>query len=735
LAHLTRHFQHATKEKGRDTVPAILRRALVLVAALVLSARAPALAQTTGPSAADDPIVRLPTIRVIAPEPLGAPPRATSTPSRIDVLRGDDLDRSRPTVLPYALERLPGVTLQNEQGNAFQPDLTLRGFTASPVTGLSQGVSVFLDGVRINEPTVEEVNFDLLPREDIERVEIVRGPAVLFGRNTLGGAINIVTRRGGPTREVTPEIAVGSFLHREYRLRAGGELAPLDYALTFNEAREDGYRDRTRSRLTRLFGKLGLHGGDTDATVSYQWADNRIEQAGSLPERDARRHPTRNFTGGDFFAPHLNFASVNIEHTVASSLVVGLNGFLRHLSTEQFNVSAIAADSRVRTETLSSGGVMQLKHRTEILGRPNTLVAGAEFTRHLIRSRTFEEEAGERSREADVSDLADAIGVFAQNALTVLRDPFGPESSVVITLAGRWDHLRHDIEDKLGGPSGGQHTFSRPTPRAGVNINVTRAVGIYASYSEGFRAPAFLELTCAGPGAICPGLQVGVAPDPPLEPVKAKSYEIGIRVRPLPWLETDASAFRTDLEDDIFAVAPGGGTGVFFQNIGRTRREGVEAGVRARGRTLETFVNYSFVRATFQDTAQLATPLPPGTQTVRPGDSFAAVPNHRINVGVDYRPWPWLTVSADAHYVSSQILRGDEANRHRPLPAYVVVNAGVAARAGAFEGFMRVNNVFDFQYETFGTYAVNGRADGTPTERFLTPAPPVNLLFGAKYTF
>src|SRR5207237_3042030 len=104
---------------------------------------------------------------------------------------------------------LPGVTLQNEQGNRFQPDLSLRGFSASPVTGLPQGFSVFLDGVRLNEPTVEEVNFDLIPLEDVERIEVIRGPSVLFGRNTLGGALNTITRRGGTAHESVPEHSRG----------------------------------------------------------------------------------------------------------------------------------------------------------------------------------------------------------------------------------------------------------------------------------------------------------------------------------------------------------------------------------------------------------------------------------------------------------------------------------------------------------------------------------------------
>src|SRR5256886_17154565 len=77
-----------------------------------------------------------------------------------------------------------------------QLDVSLRGFQVSPVIGLPQGVTVYVDGVRANEPDAHEVNFDLLPLEDVERVEVVYGPSVLLGRNALGAAVNLVTRRG-----------------------------------------------------------------------------------------------------------------------------------------------------------------------------------------------------------------------------------------------------------------------------------------------------------------------------------------------------------------------------------------------------------------------------------------------------------------------------------------------------------------------------------------------------------
>ncbi len=680
--------------------------------------------------------VTLPSVLVTAPVPLSEGLPREWVPGAVDTVSGEEMRATRPSVLPDALERHPGVTLQNEQGNPFQPDLTIRGFTASPVSGLPQGVSVFLDGVRLNEPTVEEVNFDLIPLEDVASIEVIRGPSVLFGRNTLGGAINIVTRRGEPTREIVPELELGSFGRQRYRVQAGGEARPFDYRVSLTRVQEDGYRDFTASRLSRGFAKVGARVGDLDAAVSYQYSNDRIEQAGSLPPRELGRDRRTNFSAGDFYAPELHQAILNARYRPADHVTLDGNTFVRDLSVEQFNVNAAAENSRLLNHIRSVGGRMQASYDRPLFGLDNVLVAGVEYTRHDVTSRTIQEDQESRSLEASLADTQDAAGVYLQNSLSVARGFAGARSSVVVTVAGRWDLLRHRIDDRLGGPSGGTHTFERINPRAGVNVNLSERVGAFASYGEGFRAPAFLELTCAGPGAVCPGLQVGVAPDPPLRAVKARTYEVGVYARPVTWLDLSATAYRSDVEDDIFSVAPTGTTGVFFQNIGSTRRQGVEASGRARvGRGLDFYLNYAYTEATFGDRTDLATPIPPGNETVTPGRSFALVPRHRVNAGVTYRPWPWLGLSLDARYVSSQFLRGDELNRQAPLPAFWVLDAGMTIKHRGLEAYLKINNVLDNRYESFGTFAPNSHQPGAPVERFLTPAPPISMLAGVRYVF
>ncbi len=726
----------------------VLGCAVVAGPGVFLSLPARAQPPTPLPQGAQEEPTRLPEVRVTAPARLpGSPLPLSSVPATVDIVPGDQLRATGAMTLQEALTRLPGVTLNDQQGNSWQMDLSFRGFRSTSVTGESQGLSVFVDGVRINEPTVEEVNFDLLPLDDIERLEVIRGPAAVFGRNTLGGVINIITRRGvPPVYEIVPEVEGGSFGRQKYRLRLGGASAPLDYYLAGTFFREDGWRDVSASRVGRIFAKIGLKSGGTDATLSYQRAENRIEQPGSLPLSDLQRDRTQNYTSGDFFKPLMNLVTLSLRQEAGTDLALSLTGFGRWLDAEQFNVNQLRANTRSFTATTSAGGTVQLSHETTALGRANRLVAGVDYAHHSSQMRAFEEE-GQQELESLVRDNQNSIGVYLQDTFDIARNVLQTGDRLIVTAAVRWDWLRHDIDDRSppsDRPSAtGVSTFSRPNPAIGFNYNLSRDWGIFFGYSEGFRAPAFLELTCAGPSAICPGLQAGVAPDPPLNAVTARNYELGLRARPTPWLDYELSLFRADVSDDIFSVSPTGTTGLFFQNVGGTRRQGVEVSLASRPAAgLEARLSYTHTEATFRDNLELATPrltagcaASPCTQTVRAGNDLPLVPRHRLNASLDYRLASWLGLWLGASYVGPQRLRGDEGNVERKLTDYVVVNAGLRASWKGLTAFVTINNLLNNEYETFGTFAPNGKVEGTPVERFLTPAPPINVLAGASYRF
>ena len=660
--------------------------------------------------------VRLPTVRELV---RGLAGRTASLDAR-------DLDARGVRSLADALEQLPGVTTSDELGATTQMDVALRGFQVSPVIGVPQGVTVYVDGVRANEPDAHEVNFDLLPLEDVERVEVVYGPSVLLGRNALGAAVNLVTRRGASPAAREIEASAGSWGRYELKARVGARHGVWDYYVGARYEREGGWREDTGSRIGTLFAKLGVLNGTWDATLSYSGADNRIFQAGSLPESVAAANPRRNFTGGDYFAPRAHLLIINAQRLVGRTQLA-INAFGRSLSSEQFNANFVGEDSRQRNTTRIGGGAVQLSGKVPLGRRELRWLAGADADYGHVAVRIFAVPGGgaaDSLTESVRTNQVDA-GVFAGANLELVP-------RLTATFAVRYDWIRVPFEDLIDSTQNGLNIFRRLSPRVGLTWT-GGAHELFASVSRGFRAPAVVELGCADPQAACP-LPFALGPDPALKPVVATTYEVGWRVRaPSGRGRVDASAdvYRTDVRDDIFFIASTV-TGGYFQNIRATRRSGVELALQWLGPAgLRAYANYGYTRATFETTATLATTRDPAGETVTPGDELPMVPGHRVNAGLTapiLRPHGTESVAlragVDARYVGRQWLRGDEENVTRRLSDYALADLSLTLTWRDFELRGAVRNLFDRRVFTFGTFAENPTAPGTPVQRWLTPGLP-----------
>ncbi len=651
---------------------------------------------------------------------------------RTATLQGSDLDARGVRTLADALEELPGVTTSDELGAAGQLDVTLRGFQVSPTIGLPQGVTVYVDGVRVNEPDANEVNFDLLPLEDVERVEVTYGPSVLLGRSSLGAAVNLVTRRGrggGPgPREF--EVSGGSYGRYELKAQAGDRRGVWDYYVGARYEHEDGWRQATGSRIATLFAKLGLTTGTWNAALSYSGATNRISQAGRLPEDIVGSRPDSNFTPGDYFAPRAHLVTLNAQRSFGATQLA-LNLFGRALNTEQFNINASPPDSRERNRERIGGGAAQLTGAARVAGRRLRWFAGVDGQySHTVVGLFAASPGGPDSLTDSVRANEVDLGGFFGASWDV-----GP--ALAATLVGRFDYVRLPYEDLLDPSQNGRNVFRRLSPRAALSWTPAANHEVYASLSRGFRTPALVEIACSDPTAACP-LPFALGPDPALRPVVATTYELGWRSqppRPGGGLSASADAYRTDVRDDIFFVAPTATTG-YFQNIGATRRAGVEASLQwGSARGARAYANYGYTAATFETSAVLSTGRPPGNETVRPGDRLPMVPSHRVNAGVTVPLSGDVRLRLDARYVGPQYLRGDEQNVEARLPDYAVADAALAAELGRYELRVMVPNMFDHAYVTFGTFAVNPTLPGAPVQRFVTPGMPRHLLVSVSADF
>src|SRR5262249_21850027 len=245
---------------------------------------------------------QLPPIEVVGSiAPAAGPTIGSGVPARVTTLSEQQVDAYEPRVLSDAVKRVAGFSTYDDLGSASKRNLSSRGFYSSPVVGLPQGIAVFLDGVRMNEPEASQVNFDLLPMDHIQRIEVLSGNGSLLGRNALGGAINLVTARGSGPTTGTVELSGGSFGAARGEGHASGRRADgLDWYVGGNYNREDGWRQDTGEEGYQGFMNLGRLGETSGIRFQGFYSRDKARPAGSLPESIFAESPDSNLTTGDY---------------------------------------------------------------------------------------------------------------------------------------------------------------------------------------------------------------------------------------------------------------------------------------------------------------------------------------------------------------------------------------------------------------------------------------------------
>jgi iron complex outermembrane recepter protein len=339
---------------------------------------------------------------------------------------------------------------------------------------------------------------------------------------------------------------------------------------------------------------------------------------------------------------------------------------------------------------------------------------------------------GDFETDVDVATGQQNVGVY-------LADTFEIVPQLGVTVAGRYQHVSIKIRDRsdMNPALDGNHSFNRVSPAVGITYQPLTALTGFFSFSEGFRAPTPAELTCADPDAPCRLPNAFVA-DPPLDPVIARTYEFGLRGK-LPLgdeLLWSLALFRTDLKDDImFIVAETGGAG-FFQNVAKTRRQGVEVGLQGRWRWLKYFLSYAFIDATYQSDETLASVTDPNGVQVKSGDHIPGIPAQNLKLGVEVEPLKNLFLSANVIYASGTYLRGDDGNHQPKLDDYTTLNLGVRwVPIKYLEVWGRVDNVTNAHYSTAGALNFNAFTNPIAVERFAAPGAPIAGWGGVKVRF
>jgi outer membrane receptor protein involved in Fe transport len=732
-------------------------------------------------------------------------------PANIQSATKEEIKNSRAlNIGDYMNRELQGVSVNDYSGNPFQMDVNYRGFTASPQVGTQQGLSVFFDGVRVNEPFGDVVNWDLIPTNAIERFDLFPGSNPLFGLNTLGGAISVRSKSGFTSPGVEGSVMGGSFGRRQVQLSGGANNGTLAGFGALTVFREDGWRDNSPSEVRQFFGRGDLVVGRATLTASLLAADNKLVGNGLIPielyeerpeavftapdrsknkllqfalsgvfdvneqqnvtARVYRRRSDRDGLNGDIYEGFDDFSGINGD---VGDFVDTPEGRIARNGAKQFLPSGALAEgatgfvegtpigllTTMGLEQTTDGAALQYNWNYD----KHKFMVGASIDKSRAKY-TMSQRLGLIDASHKVFSAPGQIDgnyYAAQNDVPgnnfngeqttkslYFSETWSPRSNLHLTGAARYNHTTTDSElfNRASSAQRGLHELRNTTvgidelvnakirttdafkytsfnPSLGVNWLPTPKLNLYGNVSRGARVPSVVELGCAfddtpvpitigdqvpataprsllGPGCSLPTTLSG---DPFLPQIRSKSAEIGVRGQLGRKWEWNASFYRTDLTDDIYFVGVGDGKS-FFDTIDKTRRQGLEFGVRGSAGPFDLKLNYAYTDATFQsrfyalsrynssadfngnsqapgnrpDLAGTGGTLPSPTANanggrgtyrmirVDPDSRLPGIPEHALSGSFTLRATPTFKIGLGMIVRSESFVRGNENNQHRP---------------------------------------------------------------------
>ena len=725
-----------------------------------------AMAIANAAQAADD--IKLKKVEVIGVTPLhssGTP--INDVPSNVQVVKGEELTKQvSVSVADYMNQNMAGVNVSETQNNPFQPDVTFHGFNASPLLGSPQGLSVYQDGVRVNEPFGDTVNWDLIPKNAIAGINLMPGSNPLFGLNTLGGALSIQTKSGLTNPGAAAQIYGGSFGRYAAEAEYGGSTENgLNFFVSGNYFKEDGWRDASNTEVKQLFTKVGWQGEKTDFNVSLSLADNNMNGNGYQAENLLKTlGRTSVYTYPDNTKNKLGFLTGQFNHYFNDNLALNAVAYYRNTKTKTYNGDinddwaapgdAEGAINRTKSQQDGYGATAQINWTS---GK-NNLIVGAGYDRADIDFTQSSQEFGTLTANRGVGGT---LGL--QNQSTSLTgqtttyslfatDTYKITPKIALTGSGRYNHTEVNNSDRLipdaSNPESltGNHKFSRFNPAIGITFTPVASLNFFAGYNEGSRAPSTIELGCANPAVPCK-LPNAMAGDPPLKQVVARTFEGGVRGKLGDVAKWSMAAYSTKNENDIqFIAATSSGYG-YFSNVGDTRRTGVDLGLNLKTDRARWMLGYSFVKATYESEFDVNN-AQGATLHVRPGDQIPGIPNHQLKVRGEFDILSNWQLGATGLAFSDKYMHGNENNAQAngKIAGYAILNLDSRYSFGktGWQAFAKVNNVFDTGYSTGGMLGVNAFSnsgafvatevdEGARNDRFVAPGAPRAGWIGLRY--
>ena len=717
---------------------------------------------------------RLPSVEVVGTSPLpgigiekNKLPYDVQTVTDEQIYNGQSLNLSE-----YMSRNLLGVNINEIQGSPFQADINYRGFRASGILGSSQGLSVYLDGVRVNEPFGDVVNWDMIPEAAISNVTLVPGSNPVYGLNTLGGALAFTTKSGLTAPGTEVKLQAGSFGRKRADASYGSKSDDGSHrfisATVFDEK---GWRDNSEGSVGNVFAKIGRMQNDSNWSLSLIAARSNMLGNGLLPSTNygddggdppqAGMYETNRrwvYTHPDQTKNELNMLTLNVQRMLDSETELAGMTYLRHSTRKSVNgdveantgIGILNYNTTWQTSYGGSANLTKLLDKHQITAGTSFDASNVRYTSSQADDCTLDASRSPINCDPPVADQgvrgkSYALGFYAS-------DTWKFQEQTHLTAAARFNHT--GVSNTITGQAKEAFTYNSLNPSLGVSRQLNSAMNVFANVGQSNRVPTVIELGCADENNPC-RLPTGLQSDPYLKQVIARTIEGGVRWKLASDAGASASIYRTENRDDILFRQAGAaflGQG-FFSNFSRTRRQGLDLSAYKAIGAITVQVGYSYLDATYQA---------PGTLfggerdiSVTPGTKIAGLPEHTLKLNADWRVTPKFTLGGTAITTSNITTQGNEdglvgpdnsntAVANAKVNGYTVFHfhANYEADKG-LDYFGRINNVFDTRYETYGMMALNafdanGSSVGAGNEtvnRFVAPGAPRSFMVGLRYRY
>ena len=563
------------------------------------------------------------------------------------------------SIADYLVNNAPGVSVTEVGGNPWQPEIKFRGYTAGSIAGNEQGISVYVDGVRENQPFSDVVLWDTLPSFAYESAQVIPGSNPIYGLNTLGGAVSFQTKSGRSFTGSNAEFTAGSWGRQISLLEHGGTKGQIDYYAGYQHTTERGWRDFSPNHLNQFFSKLGYENDLSRLELSYTAADNALIGNGLAPKYllgsdNEGVNTVPDFTGNMYHKLNLSASHFHDDDTlftgniywkrsdrntwngdaeieldadnlakVAGTISVGGDTIKLFRYTED-EIDEIEGENRTtHTKQDKYGLATQVSFTQPLVGYENNLTVGVSADTSLVSFLQMEYEgapmtserrlvkgAGEQETNTNLSGRTKTFGLYALDTIS-FNDQWH------LTAGARYNYSEVDNVDKRSASAQAEgsltevQSWGRVNPTVGLTYRLNEQNSTYVSYGESNRAPTSIEMGCSNPEIACT-LPTQMADDPPLDDVVAKTFEFGFRTSQKD-LDISGALYRAVNHDDLQFINTNAQNGLgYFDNIGKTIRQGLDLTVGGNNllgiKGTEKFswtASYGYLDATYDSDLQL----------------------------------------------------------------------------------------------------------------------------------